>query len=67
MPIFVRPGRCLQPCRRSPVSVAALASEAGDVDILVNNAAAFPVATTLEQTVEGFERMFDTDVRGSSS
>ena len=45
-------------------SVAALASEAGDVDILVNNAAAFPTAPTLDQTVEGFEMMFDTNVRG---
>jgi NAD(P)-dependent dehydrogenase (short-subunit alcohol dehydrogenase family) len=45
-------------------SVAALASEAGDVDILVNNAAAFPPTPTLDQSVEGFERMFDTNVRG---
>lgn len=45
-------------------SVAALAGEAGDVDILVNNAAAFPTAPTLDQTVEGFEMMFDTNVRG---
>jgi NAD(P)-dependent dehydrogenase (short-subunit alcohol dehydrogenase family) len=45
-------------------SVAALAAEVGDVDVLVNNAGAFPTSPTLEQTVEGFERMFDTNVRG---
>jgi NAD(P)-dependent dehydrogenase (short-subunit alcohol dehydrogenase family) len=45
-------------------SVASLAQEAGDVDVLINNAAAFPVAPTLEQSVEGFEGMFDTNVRG---
>ncbi len=45
-------------------SVAALAKEAGDVDILVNNAAAFPPVPTLDQGLEGFEMMFDTNVRG---
>jgi NAD(P)-dependent dehydrogenase (short-subunit alcohol dehydrogenase family) len=46
-------------------SVRALAGQAGPVDILVNNAGAFPVAPTLEQDVAGFERIFDTNVRGA--
>lgn len=46
-------------------SVANLAREAGDVDILVNNAAIFPAAPTLEQDVASFELMFDTNVRGT--
>ncbi|HEY1616079.1 MAG TPA: SDR family oxidoreductase [Streptosporangiaceae bacterium] len=45
-------------------SVASLAKQAGPVDILVNNAGAFPVAPTVEQDVESFERVFDTNVRG---
>jgi NAD(P)-dependent dehydrogenase (short-subunit alcohol dehydrogenase family) len=45
-------------------SVASLARQVGDVDILVNNAGAFPVAPTVDQSVEGFETMFDTNVRG---
>jgi NAD(P)-dependent dehydrogenase (short-subunit alcohol dehydrogenase family) len=46
-------------------SVRALAEQADEVDILVNNAAAFPVATTVEQDVAGFQQMFDTNVRGT--
>ncbi|MYV54898.1 SDR family oxidoreductase [Streptomyces sp. SID3212] len=46
-------------------SVRALAQEAGPVDILVNNASAFPVAPTVEQSVSVFERLFDTNVRGA--
>ncbi|MET9485255.1 SDR family oxidoreductase [Streptomyces sp. NPDC006638] len=46
-------------------SVRALAEEAGPVDILVNNASAFPVAPTVEQSVSVFERLFDTNVRGA--
>ncbi|MFJ2647845.1 SDR family NAD(P)-dependent oxidoreductase [Streptomyces sp. NPDC087420] len=46
-------------------SVRALAEEAGAVDILVNNASAFPVAPTVEQSVSVFERLFDTNVRGA--
>jgi NAD(P)-dependent dehydrogenase (short-subunit alcohol dehydrogenase family) len=45
-------------------SVASLAKQSGPVDILVNNAGAFPVAPTVEQDVESFERVFDTNVRG---
>ena len=46
-------------------SVANLARQAGDVDILVNNAAIFPAAPTLEQDLVSFELMFDTNVRGT--
>jgi NAD(P)-dependent dehydrogenase (short-subunit alcohol dehydrogenase family) len=44
-------------------SVERLAAEAGDVDILVNNAAVFPFAPTLEQDVATYETLFDTNVR----
>lgn len=44
-------------------SVRRLAEEVGDVDILVNNAAAFPFAPTAEQTVQPYEEMFDINVR----
>lgn len=46
-------------------AVARLVGQAGEVDILVNNAAVFPVAPTLEQDVASFQQMFDTNVRGS--
>lgn len=46
-------------------AVARLVGQAGEVDILVNNAAVFPVAPTLEQDVASFQLMFDTNVRGS--
>ena len=41
------------------------AREAGDIDILVNNAASFPSALTADQDVTSFEGMFDTNVRGA--
>ncbi|UUO01913.1 SDR family oxidoreductase [Mycolicibacterium novocastrense] len=46
-------------------SVASLLEQAGEVDILVNNAAAFPAATTVDQQIGAFELTFDTNVRGS--
>lgn len=46
-------------------SVRALADSAGEVDILVNNAASFPGAMTVDQDVASFERTFDTNVRGA--
>ncbi|MDX3771979.1 MULTISPECIES: SDR family oxidoreductase [unclassified Streptomyces] len=46
-------------------SVRVLAEQAGPVDILVNNASAFPVAPTVEQSITGFQQMFDTNVRGT--
>lgn len=46
-------------------SVHALAERCGDVDILVNNAASFPGALTVDQDLTSFERTFDTNVRGA--
>ena len=46
-------------------SVKALARQCGDVDIVVNNAASFPGALTVEQDVASFESTFDTNVRGA--
>jgi NAD(P)-dependent dehydrogenase (short-subunit alcohol dehydrogenase family) len=46
-------------------SVKSLARQCGDVDILVNNAASFPGASTVDQDVPSFERTFDTNVRGA--
>jgi NAD(P)-dependent dehydrogenase (short-subunit alcohol dehydrogenase family) len=44
-------------------SVARLAREAGDVDILVNNAALFPLAPLSEQTPASFDEAFAVNVR----
>jgi len=46
-------------------SVKSLAHQCGDVDIVVNNAASFPGALTVEQDVATFESTFDTNVRGA--
>jgi NAD(P)-dependent dehydrogenase (short-subunit alcohol dehydrogenase family) len=46
-------------------SVKSLVQQAGDVDILVNNAASFPAAMTIDQEVASFDKTFDTNVRGS--
>jgi NAD(P)-dependent dehydrogenase (short-subunit alcohol dehydrogenase family) len=46
-------------------SVKSLVQQVGDVDILVNNAASFPGALTVDQDVPAFEKTFDTNVRGS--
>lgn len=46
-------------------SVKALVRQCGDVDIVVNNAASFPGALTVEQDVATFESTFDTNVRGA--
>jgi NAD(P)-dependent dehydrogenase (short-subunit alcohol dehydrogenase family) len=46
-------------------SVKSLVHQAGNVDILVNNAASFPAALTVEQEVTAFETTFDTNVRGA--
>jgi NAD(P)-dependent dehydrogenase (short-subunit alcohol dehydrogenase family) len=46
-------------------SVTSLVEQAGDVDILVNNAASFPGALTVEQDLPGFVKTFDTNVRGT--
>ena len=44
-------------------SVRRLADQVGEVDVLVNNAAAYPFASTLEQDVDSFDMMFDVNVR----
>ena len=46
-------------------SVTALVDQAGEVDILVNNAASFPGAMTVDQDIATFETTFDTNVRGT--
>lgn len=47
-------------------SVSSLVRECGDgVDIVVNNAASFPGALTVEQDVASFSLTFDTNVRGA--
>ena len=46
-------------------SVRRLAEAAGEVDILVNNAGAFPFAPTLEQDLDTFTTMVDTNMRGT--
>ncbi|WKG05101.1 SDR family NAD(P)-dependent oxidoreductase [Mycolicibacterium sp. HK-90] len=46
-------------------SVNSLARQCNHLDILVNNAAAFPGALTVEQDVTSFEQTFDTNVRGT--
>lgn len=44
-------------------SVRRLAEAAGDVDVLVNNAAIFPMGMTVDQDVESFDASFATNVR----
>ncbi len=46
-------------------SVQTLVQQAGPVDILVNNAASFPAALTVDQQHDSFERTFATNVRGT--
>jgi len=45
-------------------SVRRLAEQAGEIDVLVNNAAAHTFAPTLEHDVESFDMTFDVNVRG---
>ncbi|WP_431234291.1 SDR family NAD(P)-dependent oxidoreductase [Mycolicibacterium psychrotolerans] len=46
-------------------AVQALVDRVGEVDILVNNAASFPGALTVDQDLTAFETTFDTNVRGT--
>jgi NAD(P)-dependent dehydrogenase (short-subunit alcohol dehydrogenase family) len=46
-------------------SVARLAQQAADVDVLVNNAGTFGFAPTAEQDVASFQAIFDVNVRGT--
>lgn len=46
-------------------SVTSLVRQAGSIDVLINNAASFPAAATVDQDVPSFEKTFDTNVRGT--
>lgn len=46
-------------------SVESLVGRVGEVDVVVNNAASFPGAMTVEQDATSFARTFDTNVRGT--
>ena len=46
-------------------SVAHLAEEAADADVLINNAGIFTFGPATEQDVASFESMFDVNVRGT--
>ncbi|SOJ57257.1 3-oxoacyl-[acyl-carrier-protein] reductase FabG [Mycobacterium simulans] len=46
-------------------SVNSLVQQCGEVDIIVNNAASFPSALTVDQDMTVFESLFDTNVRGA--
>ncbi len=46
-------------------SVKSLVRQCGEVDIIVNNAASFPGALTVEQDIVSFDRTFTTNVRGA--
>ncbi|MFF0040254.1 SDR family NAD(P)-dependent oxidoreductase [Streptomyces mirabilis] len=56
--------RFLQADLRDPESVRRLVEEASDVDVLVNNAGAFPFAPTAEQGLNAFQQLFETNVQG---
>jgi NAD(P)-dependent dehydrogenase (short-subunit alcohol dehydrogenase family) len=45
--------------------VRKLAEEVGEVDVLVNNAGIFPFSPTPEQSLEGYEQVFDINVRAA--
>lgn len=47
-----------------PAAVRALVDTAGDIDVLVYNAAVFPGALTLEQEMTVYERTVDVNLRG---
>lgn len=46
-------------------SLASLVQQIGDVDVLVNNAATFPGALTVDQDITSLQNTFDTNVRGT--
>ncbi|MFS8102044.1 SDR family oxidoreductase [Lentzea alba] len=45
--------------------VRKLAAEVGEVDVLVNNAGIFPFSPTPEQSLDGYQQVFDVNVRGT--
>jgi NAD(P)-dependent dehydrogenase (short-subunit alcohol dehydrogenase family) len=44
-------------------SVRRLAAEAGDVDVLINNAGSFPMSPTVDQDLEAYDQAFAANVR----
>ncbi|GAB2648127.1 SDR family oxidoreductase [Saccharopolyspora gloriosae] len=46
-------------------SVRDLARQSGPVDVLVNNAGIYPAAPTVGQSVQGYQQIFDVNVRGA--
>ena len=58
-------GRYLQADISDLQSVRSLVEQAGAVDILVNNAASFPAAMTVDQDVAAFQHTVDTNLRGT--
>jgi NAD(P)-dependent dehydrogenase (short-subunit alcohol dehydrogenase family) len=57
--------RFIQADMASLESIESVVRQSADVDILVNNAAAFPGALTIDQDIASLERTFDTNVRGT--
>jgi NAD(P)-dependent dehydrogenase (short-subunit alcohol dehydrogenase family) len=45
--------------------VRKLATEVGEVDVLVNNAGIFPLSPTPEQSLDSYQQVFDVNVRGT--
>ncbi|MBJ7385590.1 MAG: SDR family oxidoreductase [Mycolicibacterium sp.] len=58
-------GRYLRADMSDLQSVRSLVEQAGAVDILVNNAASFPAAMTVDQDVAAFGNTVDTNLRGT--
>jgi NAD(P)-dependent dehydrogenase (short-subunit alcohol dehydrogenase family) len=58
-------GRYLQADMSDLQSVCSLVEQAGAVDILVNNAASFPAAMSVDQDVAAFQNTVDTNLRGT--
>jgi NAD(P)-dependent dehydrogenase (short-subunit alcohol dehydrogenase family) len=58
-------GRYLQADMSDLQSIRSLVEQAGAVDILVNNAASFPAAMTVDQDVAAFQNTVDTNLRGT--
>jgi NAD(P)-dependent dehydrogenase (short-subunit alcohol dehydrogenase family) len=57
--------RFIQADLRSLDDVRRLADDVGTIDILINNAGAFPFAPTFEQSEGTFEHLYDTNVQGT--